>query len=430
MKKLHIIGICVLSVLIQAKVCWAQTTTFAPDSLNSDELFEIGRNLAFDGQRSEARFYLKRALEKSPQYLEIKVFLARTYAWDQLRDTALTLLDEVLVADAKYKDAMYAKLDVLYWSEKYAEMLLFADVQLKKYTTDERLLIYKAKALIALEKPEEAAVVLNQVLVINPGNEEARELLASIKTSQLKHHVAVNYALDHFGKIFGNAHYQFLQYNYRTKYGALLTRINTAQRFDTSGFQPEIDYYPTLGKGFYAYLNYGISGRALFPKHRLGIELYKNLPLQLEASFGWRYLYFDRSSNLSIYTATVGWYVGNYWLSLRTFITPDGASNSFSRSLIFIGRRYFKDAQNFLGIQSNIGFTPDNRLQANGAITGDNEQDLYFLKSRRIGFEYQRTFGTRFIWNMQSFWSDLELNFDRGNFVNIWGGQTTLTYQF
>lgn len=399
-------------------------------SYDSDKLYAVGRELAFNGQREQARKWLKTALEKSPGYLEIKIFMARTYAWDQQRDTALVLLDEVLTIEPKNLEATYAKCDVLYWDENYVGALDFADKQLKYYATDEQLLIKKAKALIALEFNQEAAALLEQVLRLNPNNEEAKAMLEALKKDQLKNNVAVSYSIDHFGKIFGNAHYEFVQYSRRTKYGSLIGRVNTSQRFDTTGIQPEIDFYPTFGKGFYAYLNYGVSGTALFPKHRFGAELYKNLPLRLEASLGLRYLYFDRASVVRIYTATLGWYVGNWWLSARTFITPDGGTKSFSRSLTFLGRRYFKDAQNYVGVIANVGFSPDANLQSGTGFSGESGSSVYFLKSHRFGFDAQKTLGKRFALTGQATWSDLELVFDKGNFVNIWTGQLTLSYQF
>lgn len=427
MKRLiaHWLGIAILGMFSQLTMAQEDTASF-----DSDKLYAVGRELAFNGQRTQARKWLKAALVKSPGYLEIKIFMARTYAWDKQRDTALVLLDEVLAIEPKNLDATYAKCDVLYWDENYVGALDFADKQLKYYATDEQLLIKKAKALISLGFNVEAANLLEQVLQLNPNNEEAKALLESIKADQLKNTVSLSYTIDHFGKIFGNAHYQFLQYGRRTKYGSLIGRINTSQRFDTSGIQPELDFYPTFGKGFYGYLNYGVSGTALFPKHRIGVELYKNLPLRLEASVGMRYLYFDPTSVVRIYTATVGWYVGNWWLSARTFITPDNITNSFSRSLTFLGRRYFKNAQNYVGVIANIGFSPDANLQSGTGFSGQEGSSVYFLKSHRFGFDAQKTVGKRFIFNVQTTWSDLELVFDKGNFVNIWTGQLTASYLF
>lgn len=414
-------------------ICCVGFTSSAQEdtaSFDSDKLYAVGRELAFADKTEQGRKWLKLALEKSPGYLEIKVFLARTYAWDKQRSTALTLLDEVLAVEPKNKDATYAKLDVLYWDENYVGTVAFADKQLKYYATDIQILLKKAKALIALDFLTEAASLLEQVLKIDPNNEEAKELLESLKAAQLKNAVAVNYQIDHFGKIFGNAHYEFIQYSRRTKYGSVIGRINTSQRFDTSGIQPEIDFYPTFGKGFYGYLNYGISGTALYPKHRVGVELYKNLPFRLEASLGARYLYFNRSSNVRIYTATLGWYVGNWWLNLRGYLTPDDISKTISRSLTFLGRRYFSNAQTYVGVIANIGFTPGGLLQAGLDSNGDSGSNVYFLKSHRFGFDAQKTVGKRFIVGGQATWADLELVFDKGNFVNIWTGQITVSYLF
>ena len=422
----HWFGVMILCFFSQLAIAQEDTASF-----DSDKLYAVGRELAFNGQHTQARKWLNAALVKSPGYLEIKIFLARTYAWDKQRDTALVLLDEVLAVAPKNLEATYAKCDVLYWDENYVGALDFADKQLKYYATDQQLLIKKAKALIALGFNTEAANLLEQVLQLNPNNEEAKTLLESIKADQLKNNASISYTIDHFGKLLGNAHYQFLQYGRRTKYGSLIGRVNTSQRFDTSGIQPEIDFYPTLGKGFYAYLNYGISTRTpLYPRHRFGAELFKKLPQRFEVSLGGRYLYFEKSNVIRIYTTSLGWYVGNWWLNGRVFITPNFDANVFGKSYNLLARRYFKDALNFVGVYGSVGYSPDLFLQAGNGIVSDLATNIYFLKSHRFGIEAQKSFAQRFAVGARTSWSDLELVFDKGNFVNIWTGQVYVSYRF
>jgi hypothetical protein len=51
-------------------------------------------------------------------------------------------------------------------------------------------------------------------------------------------------------------------------------------------------------------------------------------------------------------------------------------------------------------------------------------------QTKPFGFDAQKTLGSRSVLTGQATWSNLELVFDKGNFVNIWTGQLTLSYQF
>ena len=49
-------------------------------ALGVDELFQRARETAFAGKREEARTMLLTILERSPDYTDVRIFLARTYA--------------------------------------------------------------------------------------------------------------------------------------------------------------------------------------------------------------------------------------------------------------------------------------------------------------------------------------------------------------
>jgi YaiO family outer membrane protein len=209
-------------------------------------------------------------------------------------------------------------------------------------------------------------------------------------------------------------------------WGSAFFRLNQASRFSSTGFQPEIDLYPRIANGVYAYLNYGYSESVLFPKHRIGAEVFSKLPKSLEASLGFRYLYFGPDSKVIIYTGSFGWYFKNYWLSLRPFITPGNPGTSFSSILSL--RRYFKDADNYLGIDAGLGFSPDERRIQSGA--GLSPDDIYVLKTQRVGLVCQKTFPHHFIVNVRCAFINQELLFDQGQYVLITSSQVAILKRF
>jgi YaiO family outer membrane protein len=160
-------------------------------------------------------------------------------------------------------------------------------------------------------------------------------------------------------------------------FGPLIGRINHANRFNIIGQQFEIDAYPKIMKGMYAYLNAGFSSStALFPGSRYGGEVYKSLPNAFEASLGLRQLNFS-SSNV-VYTASIGKYYGNYWLSYRHYYTPS-TSNS---GQIWI-RRYFADVDDYMTFKIGLGVSPDEDVSTLA---------IYQLNSQRMSADFQKKF--------------------------------------
>ena len=141
----------------------------------------------------------------------------------------------------------------------------------------------------------------------------------------------------------------------RTSAGSIIGRVNIADRFGTTGNQVEVDAYPHLGNGKYAYLSVGYSGSAIFPAWRSGAELFTSLPDAWEASLGYRQLRFSGTPT-TLFTGAVGKYVGNYWFSARPYLHWSGSGPSASASIT--ARRYYADGDHYIGARAGYGSTP------------------------------------------------------------------------
>lgn len=394
-------------------------------SLGADELFKIAREAAFNGNRTASRKYLNKVLEGSPTYSDVRVFLGRTYTWDDQYDNARRELGRVIEEDPSNTEAYSALADVEFYDDKPQIALDVVMAGLKRDGTDEELLYKKAKALVALERNEEASTVLNLMLERNPSNDDAKSLLQSIKASAIKNNIGGNYNTDIFDDVFDQAHYANLQYGRVTNMGSLFVRGNYSKRFGTTGYQGEVDFYPSISKRMYLYLNYGYATSSLFPNHRFGAELYSKLPKAFEGSIGFRYLLFSKSSHATLYTATLGKYYRNYWFSVRTFVTPNesGVSNSY----IFQVRRYFADAENYVELSSGFGFSPDQRLQT---VSNAEDGNIVNLRSRKIGAEYQRSFGIHWRATLSYQFQQQQFLFTSNDFIGINSISLTARYKF
>jgi YaiO family outer membrane protein len=173
--------------------------------------------------------------------------------------------------------------------------------------------------------------------------------------------VSADYTLDLFQRSqdYGPWHMISLDYSHKFSFMSLIGRANYAARDFGSGpkqgIQFEIDAYPKIKKGLYGYMNLGFSPSSIFPVLRAGLEPYFGLPWSMETSIGIRYLQF--STAVFILTGHLGKYYSNYWFSIRPFLTfkPEGPSISG----IFLARRYFADADNYLTLILGYGSSPE-----------------------------------------------------------------------
>lgn len=169
----------------------------------------------------------------------------------------------------------------------------------------------------------------------------------------------------------------------RTPAGTLIGRINVADRFGSTGVQYEADAYPRLGTSSYAYVNAGWSGASIFPAWRYGAELFTVLPNAYEASLGVRHLRFA-GDPVTLFTASVGKYHGNYWLSLRPYVRRKDGRLTASGGLTV--RRYQATADDFLGVRASVGSTPGDPVTAN---------DLARTRSVMAGVQASRALSRR-----------------------------------
>lgn len=401
----------ILASLVLRHNALAQTDTL---KLTSDELFSLAREKAFAGQREEARGLCRTILVCSPSYSDARILLGRVYAWDGQWEEARAEFHRVLQEKPAYKDALLALLDVEVWDEKYDRALNIVNEALSSHPSDEDFILKKVRALKGLGRDEEALLVLNKLEDINPSLAEIASLRKSITSTSMNNGIGINYASDRFSGTYDPMQYAYLQLSRRTAMGSLFGRVNYSSRFGIRGVQVEIDLYPRLADGVYAYLNYGFSNSDLFPKHRAGVEVYTKLPASYEGSVGLRHLYFGPSSSVSIYTGSLGLYVGSFWLSFRPYFIPNDAGLSKSASLTL--RRYFGDAENFLSLRAGAGFSADERtIQSNTGFQGQTE--VFYLQSQTVGIGIQQSIATYHLLVATFDVTNQELSFRPGNYV-------------
>ena len=197
--------------------------------------------------------------------------------------------------------------------------------------------------------------VLVLALVVGPWAAPAQDAAELRKDFKAVNSFGVDYSYVGFEDGLDPWHLTALSLGRRTARGSIIGRVTYAHRFGTSGGQVELDAYPRLSANTYAYLSVGYSPSSIFPTWRSGGELFITLPDSWETSAGYRQLRFD-GVPITLFTAAVGKYVGNYWFSLRPFVRQADAGISASANIT--ARRYFEDGDHYLGARVGYGRTP------------------------------------------------------------------------
>ena len=285
-----------------------------------DASFERARNLAFNQQRKQAQDTLLFILTKYPDYHDIRSFLATTYSWDGEYKKARREFEYIFQKNKGDKNTWMAAIKNEMWAAMPYAALELTDTALKTFPDDSDLLYLKATAQEKTNNPLEALSTIDAVLKENPNDQNAQEYRANLNNGLSRNAIGITASVDIYSDVFDPMQYYSLTYRRQTKYGSIIGRVNFNRRFNENGIQYEVDLYPKIAKGLYAYLNIGLSKSFLFPDVRFGAELYKSLPKSFEVSLGIRTLKYDTTTN--IYTGSLGWYTGNSYLAFRPYFTP------------------------------------------------------------------------------------------------------------
>lgn len=428
-------------------------TTFASIcGQNSDALepvvpsFENAHALAFNGKSSAATLMLRTLEVEQPENAKVKSLLASTLSWEGNYDIARLRFSDVLSKDKLKPGVWISAVKNELYAKNYHTALGLSNKALK-YVGDnqelERLRTLAKNGIFNLEYTDKGWHNVESVIETSfrskkpdkKANEnEVKD--AAIKTTEeissktttgtenLVNRVAVSNSVTVFDQRYDAMTFASLSFMRQTSFGSIIPRINYGNRFGENGIQYDIDLYPKIAKGLYAYINYGFSNSEIYPKHKVGGDLFYNFKNGIEFSAGGRFISFP-TRDVKVVTNSLGYYKGNYYFSLRSYITPvpNGLTRASGNLLV---RKYLKDAENFIGVSGGFGFSPELRQ----FTSGDQilAETLLYIESQRLSCEYQFT-GRN---NLNTYRTNIgvmrqELSFAPGSF--FWSFSAGLTYE-
>ncbi|MFS4491902.1 YaiO family outer membrane beta-barrel protein [Maribacter sp. 2308TA10-17] len=443
LKKLH-------SVLFFGLLCFiGRGQDIAYNDVN-DTPYAKAHNLAYEGKHTNAKDILLQVVAKNPKDLEARALLASTYSWNGQYAKARDEFNKITSVErtnsavwiSAIKNELYANQNAtalglankaLFYVKKNTEVerllkIAIERIQNKKYTelgwhnTKSPLKTKASKKKAKKKDTSKEKEVKPETKETKPEN--ANEDKTPVAKEVLNNRIAIRNAFTVFDQRYDPAIYSSVSLRRQTQAGSLIPRINYSNRNGQHGVQYDLDFYPKFSKRFYAYLNYGYSNASIYPNHKMGGDLYVNLPGAMEFSAGGRYISFA-TRNVTVFTNSIGHYRGNYYFSLRSYIRPK-ENDLIGVSGNLLVRKYLKDAENFFGINVGMGYSPELRQ----LISGDEllAETLLYVESQRLSFEYQFTGkSTTNSYRANMGVTRQEFAFAAGTY--FWGVSAGLTYQ-
>jgi len=298
----------------------------AASAFAQDDVIARARIADTSGQRPQALAMLESHLASTPQDVDARLVYGLMLSWDRRYDDARSQLRRVLLEAPDYKDARVALMNVEWWSGHNAE----------------------------------AGDLAAQILVRDPGHPQARLVRQRLDAQTRPWRVTTDYSVDRFND--GASPWQefAISVGRDTPRGTIFVRGTNASRLGYRDQLIEVEAYPILRAGTYAYVNIGAgTGRDLYPDYRTAFDLYQAVGRGLEVSGGYRRLQF--AAPVSIYIASGTKYVGPWALMERVSYVPGDESESWSFHTE--SRRYLGSAgTSFLAAAYSRGFNREEPL--------------------------------------------------------------------
>ena len=368
-----------LSVLIIPCIVFAQQN-------NSDSLYQKSRVFLADKDFVKAIVIAKQLVEREPQSVDYKIYLANLYSWNKNYDSAIRLLLPLTVATAPSEEAFQSICNAYLWKGDFEKSILVARQGLSRAAADS--VFYLSNLAIAYEKTNRdtsSLAMIKMVQRIDWGNEKMLYLKSSILQKRKNLFSASYYNISFRAPYNAPQHIAFLEYKRNFSKAPFLVRLNYGQMFQKESVQLEFDLYPKISKNSYLYLNQAVSSaRSVFPSYKAGLEYYVALPEHVTASAGARFLKFQ-TSTVWIGTAHIGYQFTNWQPNYRIFLTSLGGKQFLSHSLLL--KRDFWARESFVQLEFQYGNMPYSFFTTN---------EISRINAYRFGLQYKFRFCNNF----------------------------------
>lgn len=406
----------------------------------SNASYQEAYQLAYDGKHGLAHKMLDNLVKKDPSNSSVKSLYASSNSWYGNYAKARAEFNELLSKDKTNRSTWISAVKNELYAKNYAIALGLSNKALTYFKEDTEIERLKTLSLEGINNKQydvkgwynvhsKLITDKNKVDKAKKGSKDSTAI-AETKTKtpfaeqKNNNRVSINNAFTVFNERYDPITFSGISFMRKFKIGSVIPKVNYSNRAGKNGLQYAIDFYPKITKGLYAYLNYGYSNSQIYPTHKMGGDLYLNIKKGYEFSAGGRFIQFP-TRDLKVLTNSIGYYKGNYYFSLRSFITPlPDRLTTVSANLLV--RKYLKDAENFFGVSGGFGFSPELRQFTSGEDI--LAETLLFIESQRLSCEYQfTTKNSPNVYRTRLGVTRQELAFAPGSY--FWSFSAGLTYQ-
>ena len=418
----------VFMVMLTCSSVFAQTE----EPMNADSLYFVARQYSIDGNYDESIRLSEDILEKYPAYWDVRILLARTYAWQNDFEAAVKNISQVLEQDPKHYDALDALIDFYFWSGDNQASLNTVDQALFYYPDDLNFLVKKAKIQLAYNQETEARQTISLLEELDPKN-ESLPLLKKGAGLHYSNMIRLEHYLDRYNQPYKRRwHMSSLAYGRRTNAGDYYAKVYVGDLIgegeklysDGVGKQFSLECYPKIDRYNSMYVNYAWSPDALFPRHRIGLEYYRNFHNHVEISLGYRYMNFpvENSDDVNVHIATgsLARYLGKFRVSFRPYIVFSDSTTSYTWQIN--GRFYLPQEDSYLGVVLSTGVTPDDPYFYTSG------QSIPDLNSWRVEMEWKQKLAAFLMLELQGGYENAE--YTQGSRRDQFSLRTSVSFLF
>ncbi len=400
---------------------------------NADSLLIVSQQLAWNGEYEESIAISESILDRFPDYKDARLLLSRTLAWSEQYEPAHENLNVLLSEEPDNYELKNLSLDFFMWEEDFDSALEVAEELLDSYPNDTSVLEKKANIYLAEGNEKELRSIIEELEDVDPEGALPDELRSSLKYGGKKNIIRLEYYYDTFNKPYSRDwHMSSVGYGRSTSVGDYYAKVYWGDMVeageslfsDNISTQYSFEFYPELNENNYMFLNYSFSGDDYFPKNRFGIEYHHVFKRKLDLSLGYRYLQFSKELEddlkVNIYTGSISYYAGKYWLSARPYIIDDGDDISSQYTLSI--RRFLPKDESYLELVLGTGVSPDDPFFYTSG------QDIPNLNSWRVELEWKQMLGQKFIMELEGAYENAE--YQSGLRRDQYTFRTSLSYLF
>jgi YaiO family outer membrane protein len=369
-------------------------------------------------------------LVAAPGDYDVNFLLVQAYARSGERDKALGRLEKMDALFPANPDVLLYMARIRTWKGQYAEALALYQRVLEAAAGNEEALVGTADIAARRRHFSEARSILGDVLAHNPENADAYYHLGLVEQWQgnrgqaredFEKAVALAPGNDDY-KTFLSESPPRMQRKFEIRYGheiedwsdgrtdfqndrlavhlglprdlgVLILGYNQTRRFGQTDRRFGLETYPRLWAKAYGRFELSYSPEAVhYPRLSTLVEIYQGVLSSAEVSLGfWHMSFTDRPVTVAL--GSLGWYLGNYYPTLRMNYASENGNSTFSWVLNL--RRYFSaDDYVYAGYGHGTRLLEDLTLQDLLSTPGNiylAGAVWYVFRNVRLEFHFSRT---------------------------------------